>query len=728
MSFIGQDQIPIVEDYRQIGGIPSVNISQNPKVVCQTKTVAALPAYTATGAGQDKKLTGNANGTIGMIDGYVPLLGDRILVDSLGSTTDVDNGIYTLIQLGSATTPWVLERSTDADQNYEIVSGLAVYITQGATTAGFGYTVLTPNPIIIDTTAVTFTNTSAPPSPTPTWAQVLAMGNVSGGTNPVITSGDQITGQDLATGGDLPLRGGNSSGAAATGGDVTLTGGTGGAGGNGGAVTITGGATPTTATGGAVVITGGTGGTTGNAGDVTVQGGTGGSTVGGAGPAGDLNLLAGSAGSLNNAGGNVIITAGTGAGTGAGGDVTITSGLSSTGGTGDITLMVQSPGTSGPAGALNLIGAGTNTGAGAFNFTTSNAGSTGAGGTFNITSGAGGSTSGNGGTINITSGDSPNGNGGTINIISGDNTIGPGLGGPINITTGTTSFGAGGILTITTGVGAGPGAGGHINVNVGDGGVSNGTGGHYAVTAGDGGGGLGTGGFVSFTTGVGGTSGNGGAMTFTTGASGGVAGNGGNISFSAGTGTTNGGNITLTPGTSAGTAGVVSIVGAMNMPSGAANTTLQLFKVTGTVGTPTSVPAGGATAYNEASGALYYYDAVSVLWRSLAVSNAPTAESFSVAGGANHNPDMSVATSFVTTTGAGNATGTMANGTVVGQIKYILMSAGHTSNYVLTITGSIIDAAGTLFTTATFTTAGQSMAAMWDGTNWINTNAGVALS
>lgn len=43
MAFIGQDQIPIVEDYRQIGGIPSVCISQNPKLACQTKTIAALP-------------------------------------------------------------------------------------------------------------------------------------------------------------------------------------------------------------------------------------------------------------------------------------------------------------------------------------------------------------------------------------------------------------------------------------------------------------------------------------------------------------------------------------------------------------------------------------------------------------------------------------------------------------------------------------------------------------
>lgn len=660
MSIIGQDQIPIVEDYRQIGGIPSVCISQNPKLACQTKTIAALPPYVATGASQGKRLTAVANGYIGMIDGYAPVFGDRILVDSDGTTTDVDNGIYTVWQIGTATTPWILIRATDADQNYEIVSGLAVSVTLGATTAGYGYTVLTPNPIVIDTTPFTFTNTSTPPSGVPgvaMWAQTLVAGNLSGGTNPVLSSGDTFAGQDIVTGGPMQIRGGNA-------------------------------------------------------------------TV------------------MNNAGGNIELTGGAGLGSGAGGDIILTSGTTGTGGTGDINLVIASPGAGGPVGNVLISGAGSSSGAGTFNFITGSAGSTGNGGTFTMATGNGGATSGNGGTINILPGDATFGNGGIVNILAGDVTAGPGQGGRINITTGTTPFGIGGVLAITTGVGGGPAAGGDITTTTGLGGTTSGRGGNYSILLGNGGGGAAVGGSFSLQSGTGATNGNGGALSFTSGNGGLTAGNGGAINISSGSSpTADGGNILLTAGSgtanggsiivTAGTTGTAAILlnSRTNMPIGLATTSIDLFRVSGVNGIPTSAPAnGGQLAYNSVAGNMYYYDAISALWRPWIISTAPTVEAFSVAGGANQNPNMTLTTSFVTTTGAGNATGTMANGTTLGQIKYIVMSAGHTSNYVLTITAGIVDAAGVVYNTATFTTGGQSMAVMWDTVNWINLNSGVALS
>lgn len=71
---------------------------------------------------------------------------------------------------------------------------------------------------------------------TPTWAQVLAAGNLSGGTNPTLTSGDEFRGQAGASlAGALVLRGATPSSGTAAGGVVTVVGGnalTTGAGGN----------------------------------------------------------------------------------------------------------------------------------------------------------------------------------------------------------------------------------------------------------------------------------------------------------------------------------------------------------------------------------------------------------------------------------------------------------------------------------------------------------------
>lgn len=771
MAFIGQDQIPIVEDYRQIGGIPSVCISQNPKLACQTKTIAALPPYVATGASQGKRLTAVANGYIGMIDGYAPVFGDRILVDSDGTTTDVDNGIYTVWQIGTATTPWILIRATDADQNYEIVSGLAVSVTLGATTAGYGYTVLTPNPIIIDTTPFTFTNTSTPPSGVPgvaTWAQTLVAGNLSGGTNPVLSSGDVFAGQDIVTGGPMQIRGGNATVMNNAGGNVELTGGAGLGSGAGGDIVLTSGTTGTGGTGdinliiaspgaggpvGNVLISGagsssgagtfnfttGSAGSTGNGGTFTMATGNGGATSGNGGTinilpgdatfgnggivnilAGDVTVGPGQGGRINitsgttpfGIGGILAVTTGAGGGPSAGGDITTITGIGGSGGGrgGNYSINLGSGG----GGAAN---------GGAFTVQTGGGAANGNGGQINIATGAGGAAAGNGGNISITSGSSPTANGGVINIISGPGSVN---GGAINInTSASTGTGTGGDITVTTGAGGTNTRAGDIIINLGTGGNTTGRGGAFSLQTGTGGSNANSGNINLATGAAGAAAGNSGSITLTTGSS--STGNGGSINLLGGPGAVNGGSVNITANTTGN--GAINLNSITNMSIGLATTSTNLFRVSGITGIPTSAPIGGGQlAYNSIAGNMYYYDAVGAVWQPWFIAGAPSAESFSVAGGANQNPDITLETSFVTTTGAGNATGTLANGTALGQVKYIIMSAGHTSNYVLTITAGIVDAAGVVYNTATFTTGGQSMAVMWDTVNWINLNSGVALS
>lgn len=75
-----------------------------------------------------------------------------------------------------------------------------------------------------------------------TWAQVLAAGNTSGGTNAEITSGDSIVGQDqaAATGGDIPITAGSATGGVNDGGDVVINPGSGFGGGAAGIVQVNG--------------------------------------------------------------------------------------------------------------------------------------------------------------------------------------------------------------------------------------------------------------------------------------------------------------------------------------------------------------------------------------------------------------------------------------------------------------------------------------------------------
>src|SRR5258706_428232 len=108
-----------------------------------------------------------------------------------------------------------------------------------------------------------------------TWAVVLANGNVSGGTNPTLTTGDSLRG--TATGsvaaavvsldaGIASVQGGTATTLAGAGGGVAVIAGNANAAGNG--------------TGGAVTVTGGSGGATGVASSVTLTGGAGGATGG----------------------------------------------------------------------------------------------------------------------------------------------------------------------------------------------------------------------------------------------------------------------------------------------------------------------------------------------------------------------------------------------------------------------------------------------------------------
>jgi hypothetical protein len=118
-------------------------------------TAAALAAYTRVG----NVITANANGAIATIDGVAPALADRVLLKD--GAAGADNGIYTVTALGDAGNPFVLTRASDADASAEVTAGLYLWVTEGTANADTGWLLTTNDPIVLNTTALVFTQVSA---------------------------------------------------------------------------------------------------------------------------------------------------------------------------------------------------------------------------------------------------------------------------------------------------------------------------------------------------------------------------------------------------------------------------------------------------------------------------------------------------------------------------------------------------------------------------------------
>jgi hypothetical protein len=96
-------------------------------------------------------LTGGAPSSV---DSVNLSAGDRVLVT--GQTTGTQNGLYYVVTLGSgADGTWA--RTSDGNENGEIEAGMIVMVTEGVIYADTQWKLITDDPIVINTTALTFT-------------------------------------------------------------------------------------------------------------------------------------------------------------------------------------------------------------------------------------------------------------------------------------------------------------------------------------------------------------------------------------------------------------------------------------------------------------------------------------------------------------------------------------------------------------------------------------------
>ena len=129
---------------------------------------ATAAPLTATYAGAGKTLTNSGTQAAFAIDGVTLALNERVLIKD--QATGSQNGIYTVTTVGTVSTNWVLTRATDFDNTpgTEITAGAFTFVEEGAANADSGWVLTTNNPIVLDTSALT-------------WAQFSGAGQVTAG-------------------------------------------------------------------------------------------------------------------------------------------------------------------------------------------------------------------------------------------------------------------------------------------------------------------------------------------------------------------------------------------------------------------------------------------------------------------------------------------------------------------------------------------------------------------
>jgi len=140
--------------------VDSVAQGLDPKASVVYATATALPAYTYNNGilGVGATITANAIGALN-IDGFTPTANSRVLIKNETLTNAPYNGIYVVTVAGNASAAFQLIRSTDFDIGAEVPSAF-VFVESGIVNADVGYVCTTNSPVIMGTTAITWTQFS----------------------------------------------------------------------------------------------------------------------------------------------------------------------------------------------------------------------------------------------------------------------------------------------------------------------------------------------------------------------------------------------------------------------------------------------------------------------------------------------------------------------------------------------------------------------------------------
>ena len=140
--------------------VDAVASGLNVKASVDVSTLGDLDA-TFTSSVNYGSLTSNSYGRLA-IDGYYPVIADRVLVKN--QLNLVQNGIYSVIQIGGVSAAWVLSRSLDFNGHGiagNVESGDFTFVQSGTANSGTGWVVTTHDPITINVSPIVWTQFSA---------------------------------------------------------------------------------------------------------------------------------------------------------------------------------------------------------------------------------------------------------------------------------------------------------------------------------------------------------------------------------------------------------------------------------------------------------------------------------------------------------------------------------------------------------------------------------------
>ena len=163
-----------------------------------------------------------SGGAPSLVDGVSLSLGDRVLV--IAQTAGTQNGLYYVTTVGSgANGTWA--RTSDGNENGEIEAGMIVMVTEGTIYADTQWKLITDDPIIINTTALTFTQNYMANSISSGTSNVVVNSNAnvtisSAGTANVLT----VSSTGTVTTGTASITGNVTGGNVLTAGQVSATG------------------------------------------------------------------------------------------------------------------------------------------------------------------------------------------------------------------------------------------------------------------------------------------------------------------------------------------------------------------------------------------------------------------------------------------------------------------------------------------------------------------------
>jgi hypothetical protein len=141
----------------------------NPAVAVQAATAAILPnspTFTHVDAGVGSLITTTTLNTPLVVDGYTPVLLDRILVKNEASGGGLGasrNGVYLVTQVSGVGLAWILTRALDFDQSLDINNTGAIPVINGTVNTATQW-VVSSKVTTVDTDAITFTQFSVNPS------------------------------------------------------------------------------------------------------------------------------------------------------------------------------------------------------------------------------------------------------------------------------------------------------------------------------------------------------------------------------------------------------------------------------------------------------------------------------------------------------------------------------------------------------------------------------------